>query len=558
MASQPESFSPSSSWGGRLAAGLFLCAVVLRLLGIGWGLPNGLHNQSYHPDELVIWSYAQQIEPTKLKFDPGFYNYGTLYLTTLKIASSVVGAGQDATWADIGRAHLAGRMVSAVLGAGTVLLVFLMLRRRTNLFGAALGAAALAVAPGHVVHSRFQTVDVMATFLLAAALYFALELLVPEAERRLSNHRLVLLSGAMAGLSAGTKYTGILALFTLFTVLILLRRDTALRESGKGVLAAVVAFIIATPGALLNTGKFLEDVRFEMLHTGSGHGLVFLGYPSGLVSHIVNLFIGLGALLTLLGAAGIAGAAWRRQPFAWALLAFALPYYLLIGRAEVLFLRYTFPLMVVLALGLGCLLGWAHTRRGWALAWVALGIVGLGGLDGGGAYGSATMTAWMVGQDPRDAAAEELRAWAGKGEIASVGLPSDPWFYTPPLYADTGLPRSVPFEAREEARKRATGPVVLQHIDPAKGTREDWDVRLLEDDKPDTVAFSSFEWNDVERLQGVKGLEAGVEAQVARAAAFRKVLAANYRLERVYGYPTVPVHDLQYVRPTIWIWKRKS
>lgn len=521
-------------------------------------MPNGLHNQSYHPDELVIWSYAQQIEPAKLKFDPGFYNYGTLYLTTLKIASSVVGAGADATWADIGRAHLAGRLVSALFGAGTVVLVFLMLRRRTHLFGAGLGAAALALAPGHVVHSRFQTVDVMATFLLTAALYFALELLVPEAARRLSDARLVVLSGVMAGLSAGTKYTGILALLALFTVLVLVRRQSALREGAKGVLAAVVAFVAATPGALLNSGKFLEDVRYEMLHTGSGHGLVFLGYPSGFVAHFVNLFIGMGALLVLLGGAGLIGAAWRRQPAVWALLAFAVPYYVLIGRAEVLFLRYTFPLMVVLALGVGLLMGWSHTRRGWALACVALGIVGLGGLDGGGAYGSATMTSWMTGEDPRDAAAHELRAWAAKGEIASVGVPSDPWFYTVALYPDTGLPRSVPFAVREDARKLAAQPTVLQHIDPATGGREDWDVGLLEEDRPDAVAFSSFEWNDVARLKGVKGLEAGVEAQVERAAAFRKALEADYRLERVYGHPTVPVHDLQYVRPTVWIWKRKA
>ena len=562
MASQPESLTPSSSWGGRLAAGLFLFALALRLLGIGWGLPNALHNQSYHPDEFVIWTYSQQIEPAKLKFDPGFYNYGTLYLTTLNVASSVVGAyfrgaEGESPWLAIGRAHLAGRVLSALCGAGTVLLVFLILRRRTNLFGAALGAAVLAVAPGHVVHSRFQTVDVMATFLLAGALFFALELLVPEAERRLSDSRLVVLSGVLAGLSAGTKYTGILALLALFAALALARRAGALRQGATGTVAALVAFVVATPGAVLNFGNFLKDVRYEMLHTGSGHGLVFLAYPSGFITHVVNLFIGMGALLTLLGVAGLVGGAWRRRQGALVLLAFAVPYYVLIGRAEVMFMRYTFPLMVVLAVGFGCLLGWAHTRRGWRMALVALGIVGVGGLDGGGAYGSATMTAWMMGEDPRDAAARELLAEAKKGSLASVGVPSDPWFYTPPLYPDTGLPRSVPFEARERARKQAVRPTVIQHVDAA-GAREDWDVRLLLEDKPDAVTFSSFEWNDPARLAGVKDLEPGVASLVARAAVFRRVLEHSYRLDRIYGYPTVPVHDLQYIRPTVWVWKRKG
>ena len=119
--------------------GLVVLAFLIRLLGVGWGLPNALHNQSYHPDELVIWSYAQQIEPSKLHFDPGFYNYGTLYLTLLRVASDVVSAYSGSEgWAAIGQMHLAGRLLSVLFGAGTVWFVFQMLRRRTHLFGAAL------------------------------------------------------------------------------------------------------------------------------------------------------------------------------------------------------------------------------------------------------------------------------------------------------------------------------------------------------------------------------------------------------------------------------------
>lgn len=543
--------------------GLFLVALAIRLLGVGWGLPNGLHNQSYHPDELVLWSYAQQIEPSKLDFDPGFYNYGTLYLTLLRVCSDVVGAYSGAEgWAVIGQMHLAGRLLSVLFGAGTVLLVFQILRRRAHVLGAALGAAALAVAPGHVEHSRFQTVDVAAGFFLAGALYFALELFRPmrsEEEpggRVRSDVWLVAASGAFAGLSAGTKYTGILALLSLFATLALIRRDGWLRLGGIGLSAALIAFVAVTPGSLLNTSRFLADVQYEMGHTSTGHGLVFAGYPSGFVVHLFNLAIGFGALMAGLGAVGLLGAAWRRKGWALALLAFAAPYAFLIGRAEVLFLRYTFPLMIVLAIGLGALVGWAHERRGFAKGWVALAILGIGGLDGAGARGTAVNTSWMMGTDPRDEAALWLRSIAKGHPEVRVGVPTDPWFYTVPLYPDTGLPRSAPFAARDEARRASIEPQVVQYLPEDPGLRYDWDLRLLTEVAPEYVVFSSFEWEDLKRLEGVQGLDPGVALQVRRAAAFGEALRERYRLERVYGWPTVPVHDMQYVRPTLWVWKR--
>ncbi|RYG42037.1 hypothetical protein EON79_19690, partial [bacterium] len=142
--------------GAFIGAGLFLFALLIRLVGIGWGLRNDLHDWSYHPDEPVIQLYSQRIEPTQGAFTPGFYNYGTFYLTTLKVASDVV-AGYtggpdpknllgDQSLAFYSRVTLAGRILSALAGAGTVLLAFLMLRRWTGLLGGTMGALVLAVA----------------------------------------------------------------------------------------------------------------------------------------------------------------------------------------------------------------------------------------------------------------------------------------------------------------------------------------------------------------------------------------------------------------------------
>lgn len=552
-----------------LVLGLFVFALGLRCLGLGWGLPNARHNQSYHPDELVIFAYSQEIEPRSFDFDPGFYNYGTLYLTTLRVASDVVsgymgGPDRDAPWKYIGRVHRAGRFLSALAGAGTVVFVFLLLRRRTNLLGASLGAAAMAVAPGHVVHSRFQTVDVAATFFLAAALYFALEILVPPATegeqvRKRSDVSLAVLSGVFAGLSAGTKYTGILALLALVTALWLARRPGWVQTALKGVGAAFATFVVGTPGVLLNTGKFLEDVKFEMLHTSTGHGLVFAGYPNGFVTHSLNIALGLGVIVAVLGMLGLGGAAFRKRPWAWALLAFALPYALLIGRAEVMFLRYTFPLVVVLAVGFGALAGWAHAKRGWATGAVALAIIGLGGMDGGGARGAMVMTSWMLEVDPRDACAEYVQGLASaEPNLYTVGIVSDPWFYTPSFYQDTGLPRAMPFLERDKFRWASFEPRVAQFLPENPEERFAWDARLVTETRPEVIVYSSFEWNDVARLKGRAGLAPEIQVQVDRAAEFHAALERDYVLDRVFGVPTVPIHDLQYIRPSLWVWKRKD
>jgi hypothetical protein len=356
---------------------LFAAALALRLWGIGWGLPDDKRHWSYHPDEPVLYAYSQQIEPAKLDFEPGFYNYGTLYLTLLRVTSDVartysnagpVESGEPQIWMEMRTAHLGGRIVSALAGAGTAVVLFLMLRRRLGDPAALAGALVVAFAPGHVVHSRFQTVDVLAAFFLSLSALFALRLLPggkKEAEdppQPAAAMRQALWCGVFAGLSAGTKYTGILGLFTLFAAAAYLPRGRRLAPALAGAGAALAVFLLATPGAFLNSAKFLEDFRYEMQHTSQGHGLVFAGLPSGFFWHLYNLVIGVGPLLVLLGLGG-AGAALRKgHPEAFALAAFALPYYLLIGRAEVLFLRYTFPLLILLAFGVAWLVRWSSDR----------------------------------------------------------------------------------------------------------------------------------------------------------------------------------------------------
>ncbi|MFI5384841.1 MAG: ArnT family glycosyltransferase [Fimbriimonadales bacterium] len=552
--------------------GLFLASFLLRLVGIGWGLPNALHNQTYHPDELLNYGVSQQLDIAHGNLTPHFYNYGTAYFLAENIAAKVVNAYGGSSgaqgWKGVGRDILVGRILSALAGSGTVVVIWLILRRITTQFGALVGSALMAVAPGFLVHSRFETVDVFATFWLALSALFALRVIgaMPDSmadrdHREPRDMRDALLAGLFAGISMGTKYSGVLVILVLWLALVLTRRPGWWKAVIVGTMACFAAFVLTTPGFFLESDRFWKNFGEELGHSSSGHGLVFIGTPSGFLYHLINLAVGLGIFATIAGIVGLGFGAFRRHKWAVALLVFAAAYYIVIGRAEVKFLRYTFPLLVPLTVAYGYAMGTAFRRKGTVgQALAVVGVFALSGnplvLDFGGLIGAAQNTYHMVVKDSRDEAAEELERVAANG---SVGLVSDPWFYTPPLISDSGLNRDQLPMIYDEV-SQASHPRLIRYI-PNGDLRErvDWDVRLLTEGKPDYVVFSSFEAIDLERLSVASGLDPGTQAAVDRYKQFGEVLGKQYRQFAGFGIDTTPpIHDLMYIRPTIWVWKRND
>ena len=551
---------------------IFLFAFLFRLIGIGWGLPDERHHWSYHPDEPVIWEYSQQIKPAAGKFTPGFYNYGTLYLTLLNISTDVVGGYSGAKADDLESEykamavyHLAGRVINALAGAAMAWVVLLILWRRTHWLGALFGALAVALAPGLVIHSRFQTVDVLATFLLVLGIHYALKLdrsgVTGDDSGSLEQSHMhdelkyAILSGVFFGLSAGTKYTGLLGLIVLAVVCIYWHRW---KELAVGVVGCLVAFALATPGMFLDSAKFWKDFQYEMAHTSEGHGLVFAGTSSGFLYHLGNLAIGFGVILSVLGVIGLGRSVAKKHAWAIALALFALAYFTLIGRAEVKFLRYTFPLIPVLAIGAGWIVGRAHIhpKRQWKAVGAA-GLLGLGGLFGGGAATAVQATGTMASPnlDPREATAKYLH---DMDRTAKIGIVSDPWFYTPNFYPEAGSPRWLDFDIRDIEMKRGSNLHVLRYVPENPEARQDWDVRLF-DLHPDIIVFSSFETEGIDRLAQMTTVPPEFATQVSQYKDFMARLQKDFVLDRGDLWnPWRAVHDLMYIRPTIWVWKNKT
>jgi hypothetical protein len=581
-----------------VALGIFAFALLIRLIGIGWGLKNDLHSQSYHPDEPVIFAYSQAIEPTKLSFTPGFYNYGTVYLTLLRVATDMTTAytgapdpkSDDSFWAWVSRADLAGRILSALAGAATCSILFLIGSRLFGMFGGVIAGLVISVAPGHVVHSRFQTVDILATCLLAASLLFALQMIPTEGQARGKLWKLAMWSGIFAGLSAGTKYTGLLAVVSLLVAIWFCsaEENPSFLESKAGLAivgigATIIAFLIGTPGAILDSGKFMTDFQYEMVHTATGHGMVFAHTSIGFLYHLSNLFAGIGTLLTLVGIAGLALAAYRKYPWALAAIAFFLVYFILIGRAEVKFLRYTFPLYPGIALGVAYLLNETQLRPNWKRFGMVMSILLIGGIDTGGLDGAAKATAWMSMPDPRDQAAEFVKSEAAKVPNSTVGYVRDPWTWSVPFFPDSAIPRMPmgpryiglvekehdPFLARTVLMQSGNDPKpVLEYswTPAAPGqpsarrtlSYHDFDVRLLTDLRPDFVTMTTLEGEAVERLSKIKGLTGEEDAAVKQYLEFVTVINRDYELVHTFGAIAPSVEDMLYVQPQVLVWKRKA
>ncbi|MFN7171624.1 MAG: ArnT family glycosyltransferase [Fimbriimonadaceae bacterium] len=578
MAEEPEREEESTSaqqWEKLhpwvFPAAIFGVALLIRLLAINWGLPGETFHFGFHPDEFVNWRYAIEIDPLQLDFDPGFYNYGSLYLFILRLITDFgFWYGNPPNPEDpaslypfVGSVLLVGRIVSAIAGAWIATLVFLVLRRFSGLFGASLGAAAIIVAPALVVHSRFATPDMLAAALAATSCFFALKLIPTDFKlgtkiAEPANLRFAVWAGVFAGLSAGTKYSGVLALVALGAVLICLRPPNWIRLGGLAVGATVLAFLISTPGALINTQAFLSGVGYELAKSGEGHGLIFVGTAPGWLFHTTNLFTGFGMILVILSVIGLYLGVRSRQVWAIALSAVLIVFFLSIATAEVKFMRYTFPLLFSLAVGFGFLMGEAHQRRKFWSVFIVFGFLGLGGVFGGGLAASLTNTLHMAGVDPRVETVWFFKRESEDNPNITVGLVADPWFYTAPFYPEVGAPRFVPFDDRHSAMLAADNPQVVRYVPENPAERFDWDVRLITELQPDYIVYSSFEFSDLARLQNQRGLSPQVQLQVDRSMEFMRLLNERYELARTFGEGAPVEHDMQYIRPYIVIWKKKA
>lgn len=545
---------------------IFALAAFVRVVGLGWGLPNEQHWFSYHPDEVMVISAADRVNLARGEWNPHFFNYGSALIYAVSFARDVLSAYAPtrqgvSQMADL---TLAGRGIVALCGVLTVYVVFLIGRRLRGRGAGLLAAALMAVLSAHVLHSHYLTVDVPATLFITLSLYNALRY-------QSAGLRAALWAGVFAGLAAGTKYNAGLVLLAGWTA-VWLAREIAVPDRKRHALwmtlACIAAFVVSTPGSVFATAEFLRDFRYEALHVSTGHGLVFANTGPGWWYHLkVNLWPSVGPFATIaLAIAVLLGIRrWKLTSGFWILIAFALPYFVLISLAEVRFQRYTIPLVPILCIAAGVALVNCLCR-----AWIRWSLY-LGALSGTtfraillvyflcqpwGEIEPNPDSRYSVG-DVRD---DVARVYSRKP--GTVGLTRSPWFFSPPLSPANGGPQSERI-FRERQMNEDSHIVTLA---PEADSFPEW---------PKFVVLSDYEVADALRLSGGQfpGFEEPPQKVVnpdkapypeARRLARlwnnvldRYEVIGIWRPDGAADWSSLPPHDAYYPWPTLIVFERK-
>ena len=174
-------YHPKSSNSEKsLLAALILFAAFLRFQGIQWGLPHHLHS-----DEDVMMYWAEQIRTTDSIQRLSNHQYFFVYSPLPLYWTAMMGYLTNSYWyslhpedpKSITILYTSGRVFSAVLGTGTVLIIYLIGNCIGGPFLAFISAFLAAVVPIHIRESHFFTAEVPFTFFYSLFLLFSLKLM---------------------------------------------------------------------------------------------------------------------------------------------------------------------------------------------------------------------------------------------------------------------------------------------------------------------------------------------------------------------------------------------
>ncbi len=221
-------------------------------------------------------------------FNPHFFDYGgvTLYLQMVVACMRFVAGALSRRWTSvdqlwIGDLLVYGRLVTALIGTGTILVVY-QIGKRWGPAVAVIAALVMAFQPQHVRESHFALTDTPLTFLTALTLLLSLR----ATEKK--TIRAILAAGAVAGLTVSTKYNGVPCVLMPLGAIVAYesrQRGAAIAATLSGVAAG---FLIGSPYSILDLPHFLNGLA--SLTQQYNQPRSFLGAAETYVKYMRNWF----------------------------------------------------------------------------------------------------------------------------------------------------------------------------------------------------------------------------------------------------------------------------
>jgi len=333
----------------RPALGVVLAVTLgLRLWGIKQGLP-----YSYNVDEAThfvppaIAFFSHDLNPHYFLNPPG---YSYLLYVVFELWFGSADAVTRAFTTNPTEVFVVARVVAAVLGTIAVWLTYLAGERLFGRTVALLGAAIFGVSFLPIFYSHLALNDVPTLAPVALSLYGISGVL------RRGWRRDYVISGVAIGLAAATKYTGGITLLCLLAAAVADGAGgkvvIALRRTALALLAALAAFVLANPYAVLDFSAFQAGVSLQSSLTG-GQEPVKLGTTaaSGTAYYLWTFTWGLGWAPSLAALGGsVLLVVRRRLTMALVLLPAPIAFILFIGDQQRFFGRWLMPIFPIVAL----------------------------------------------------------------------------------------------------------------------------------------------------------------------------------------------------------------
>ena len=218
-----------------------------------------------HPDEFLTVGYAFFAVMPRRTLNPRFYNYPSLFIYLAALAIAVAFGYHAAV--NLTNVYLAARVVAVVMGTAAVAATYWAGK---TLYSAPVGlvaASMLCVAPIHVQHSHFATVDVPSTLFVACAGLCGADSQARKCEAIMCSR------GRWRGSRRGQNITlGWWCLSVIAAHFLRVAKAALCALALARSAAFIVAFVVSTPGGILWTDEFLHGVTYEIAHAGAGTG----------------------------------------------------------------------------------------------------------------------------------------------------------------------------------------------------------------------------------------------------------------------------------------------
>ncbi len=334
-----DALGPRRSFGAALLL-VVIVAALLRIPALAWGLPDRHHSWPYLSDEAHLVRVFENMRPSQGDWNPRFFIFPSLMVyvggAALR-ASAILGAVTlvsdrafyEAHPEELAKIYLVLRLVALTASLVGIIGIAHLGRMLHGAGSGILAASLLAFSTGHTAISSVATPHVLANLLSIVTVASAWKL---SGDPRTWSY---VRTGVCLGLAVGTLYDSALMFLPLLAAHLMVRprRFSPCREDGRlaaAVLAAAVVFLMTTPYLFAgeDVGRSFAHIR---AHVGSQVPSLFrfAGYLAYAVSSPV----------AFLAAAAVIAAILRRKRSDLLLLAWILPYSLVILRSGPAFMR---------------------------------------------------------------------------------------------------------------------------------------------------------------------------------------------------------------------------